>query len=447
MADSFPPGSMSWLLGIEDTCVHPPARFDMATLDEHALTDHDTYWREDLDTVRRLGATGLRYGVSWPLVHVAPGVFDWSVLDERLPYAAGDLGLTVIADLVHYGTPTWLDDAFADPGYPAAIAEFAGAFAARYRGLVDHITPLNEPVTTASFSGLRGIWPPALTGWTGWTTVALGVVAGIRAAIAAARAANPDVVVVHVEASALYLPSTPDLESHAELLRSLATLPTDLLLGRVDGAHPMYGWLLEHGAGADVLAGLRSEVPTIDLLGMNYYPDLTPRTLVDGGGAIEQVTTNRWVEGLRECLQSFAARYQAPILVTETSIEGSAERRADWLTASTREVLALREAGLDIRGYTWWPLLDFVDWSYASGGRNVEEFLLAPTSDGHGHRPADEQFGDVSAGKAAFLRRMGLLSLHEGPDGTLARVEGAASAAFRSVADRADRRTPPEHVS
>ena len=54
---------------------------------------------------------------------------------ERLQYA-GDLGLTIVADLVHYGTPTWLDDSFADIGYPDAIAEFAGAFAARYRGLV-----------------------------------------------------------------------------------------------------------------------------------------------------------------------------------------------------------------------------------------------------------------------------------------------------------------------
>ena len=109
-----------------------------------------------------------------------------------------ELGLTVIADLVHYGTPTWLPESFADDAYPEAAAEFAGAFAARYRGLVDHLTPLNEPVTTASFCGLRGVWPPARSGWTGWTSVVVGIVDGLRRSIAAIRAANPDAVVVHL---------------------------------------------------------------------------------------------------------------------------------------------------------------------------------------------------------------------------------------------------------
>lgn len=434
MTHAFAPGSMTWLLGIEDTCVHPPSRFEMAPLDEHALTEHTTRWREDLDAVADLGATALRYGVDWPLVHTAPGVYDWTVLDERLHYAAGDLGLTVIADLVHYGTPTWLEESFADPGYPAAIADFAGAFAGRYAGLVDHLTPLNEPVTTASFCGLRGVWPPALSGWRGWTAVALGIVEGIRCTIDAARAANPAVVIVHVEASAIYEPSAPDLEAHAELLRAVAALPTDLLLGQVDPAHPMHSWLLEHGAASETLAGFRSRVPSIDLLGMNYYPDLTPRTLVHGAHAVEQVAMNRWTDGLRDRLRFFADRFDVPVLVTETSIEGTETVRAAWLAESARAVLDLREEGLDIRGYTWWPLLDFVDWSYASGGRNVEEFLLDPRGGSDQHSAAGEVFGDVTAGRGGFLRRMGLLRLEEQPDGSLRRMPTSAVLAYRDLA-------------
>ena len=385
--------------------------------------------------MRDLGATALRYGVSWPLVHTAPGVFDWTVLDERLQYAAHDLGLTVVADLVHYGTPTWLNDSFADARYPDAIAEFAGAFTARYRDLVTHLTPLNEPVTTASFCGLRGVWPPALSGWTGWTTVTLGIVEGIRRTIAAARAANPDVVIVHVEASAIYTPSGTDLEEHAELLRAIAALPTELLLGRVDQTHTMHRWLLDHGADATMLDQFRADAPTVDLLGMNYYPDLTPRTLVRGERSIEQVTTNRWTEGLRDRLRWFADQYDVPLLVTETSIEGTEQVRADWVIDSARAVLDLRESGLDIRGYTWWPLLDFVDWSYASDGRNVEEFLLAPAivDTKHGAAVA-EVFAEPSAGKSAFLRRMGLFALEEQSDGSLRRVQTAAAAAFAQVA-------------
>ena len=432
-AEAFPPGSMSWLLGIEDTCVYPPSRFAMQPLDEHELTEHTLRWHQDLASVRDLGATGLRYGVSWPLVHTAPGVFDWSALDDRLHHAVNDLGLTVIADLVHYGTPTWLEGSFADPGYPAAIAEFAGAFAARYRGIVDHLTPLNEPVTTASFCGLRGVWPPALHGWAGWTTVTLAIVDGIRRTIDAVRAVNPDAVIVHVEASALYTPSGPELEEHAALLRRVSALPTELLLGLVDAGHPMHPWLLEHGADQRTLAEFQTEVPVIDLLGVNYYPDLTPRTRGHGADSSEQIAINRWAEGRRDRLQYFADRYDVPILLTETSIEGSELTRARWLADSVRAVLQLREEGLDIRGYTWWPLLDFIDWSYASGGRNVEEFLLTP-ADPEEHPSAErEVFGDVAAGKSTFLRRMGLLTLDEQPNGDLQRVPTAAAAAFKAL--------------
>jgi beta-glucosidase/6-phospho-beta-glucosidase/beta-galactosidase len=433
MTNAFPPGSMTWLLGIEDTCVYPPAAFAMSPLDEHELTEHTVRWREDLDSVKALGATALRYGVSWPLVHTAPGVFDWTVLDERLQYA-GDLGLTVVADLVHYGTPTWLEDSFADVGYPDAIAEFAGAFVRRYRGLVTHLTPLNEPVTTASFCGLRGVWPPALSGWRGWTTVTLAIVEGIRRTIAAARAADPDIVIVHVEASAIYTSSDPDLDEHADLLRRVAALPTELLLGTVDRTHAMHQWLIDNGADETVLDGFRIEAPAVDLLGVNYYPDLTPRTLVRGEHSVEQVTTNQWAEGLRDRLVWFAERYGVPLLVTETSIEGTEQTRADWVIDSARAVLDLRESGLDIRGYTWWPLLDFVDWSYASEGRNVEEFLLTPSDGDLQHGAAEaEVFADPGAGKSAFLRRMGLLTLEEQEDGSLRRVVTAAAAAFARI--------------
>jgi beta-glucosidase len=436
MTEAFPAGSMSWLLGIEDTCVYPPEHFDMAPLDEYDLTDHSLRWREDLTAAKELGATALRYGVSWPLVHTAPGVFDWSVLDERLRYAVQDLGLLIIADLVHYGTPTWLEDSFADPGYPDAVAEFTGAFADRYRGVVDHITPLNEPVTTASFAGLRGVWPPALTGWSGWTTVALGIVEGIRRSIAAARAANPDVVIVHVEAAALYTTAVPELEDHVALLRDTAALPTELLLGRVGPEHRRYEWLLAHGAAPEVLGRFRSSAPTIDLLGVNYYPDLTPRDLVRGVDSVEQITVNHWSDGLRDRLTWFAERYGVPMLVTETSIEGDESTRAAWLAESARCVLDLRSEGLDIRGYTWWPLLDFVDWSYASGGRNVEEFLLAPATAPEQHAAHVEVFGAVTDGRAAFLRRMGLLRLEEDQDGTLHRVPTIGSRAFAELSRR-----------
>lgn len=422
----FAPGTFTWALGIEDTCVHPPARFAMAPLDEHVLTGHDAAWRADLDTVRDLGATALRYGVDWPKVHLGPGRFDWSVLDERLPRAA-DGGVTVIADLVHYGTPTWLDDSFADPRYPDAIAEFAGAFAARYAGVVDHVTPLNEPITTASFAGLRGVWPPGLTGWAGWTCVVLAIATGIQRSVRAVRAANPDAVVVHVEASTLVEPGDDDPATAAEaaLLELLGTVPTDLVLGRVVAGHPAHDWLLVHGATESGLRDLVEGAVVLDLLGVNYYPDLTPRRLVTGAGGTVQRTHDRWTEGLAEALGRFDERYRLPMLVTETSIEGSDALRSAWVRDAAETVRALAVSGVDVRGFTWWPLFDFVDWSYAAGGRNVEEFELPDAV------VVDRTTSDR---KTPYLRRMGLVRLDEDEAGVLTRVPTSAAACFREQA-------------
>jgi hypothetical protein len=114
------------------------------------------------------------------------------------------------------------------------------------------------------------------------------------------------------------------------------------------------------------------------------------------------------------------------MLVTETSIEGDDDLRTAWVRDSVAAVTALADAGVDVRGWTWWPVFDFVDWSYASGGVNVEEFAV----------PDEVVAARQQAGgpKEPFLRRMGLVRLEERADGTLDRVETAAAAAFRAVA-------------
>lgn len=432
MSAPFEPGRITWMLGIEDTCVYPadPRR---AALDEHALTDHTTHWREDLALARDLGATAVRYGVSWPLVHVAPGEFDWTHLDAVLPYAVGELGLVVVADLVHYGTPPWLADSFADPGYPDAIEAFAAAFATRYRDLVQHFTPLNEPVTTASFCGLRGVWPPARTGWDGWVSVAVPIAVGMVRTMSAIRGVQPGASIVHVEAATDVTESDPQHAQHAALLRAVGWLPTDLMLGRVDAQHPMHAWLIEHGADPRDLEWLVANGAEPDLIGVNYYPDLTPRQLLLVEDAVAQLSHDRGSEGLAQALIAFGERYSLPLLVTETSIEGDDARRLEWLRESARAVHALAAGGLDLRGYTWWPLFDFVDWSWAAGGRNVEEFVVA--RDGGAVVGPAPSLGDPADGREAFLRRMGLVRLVEDPDGILQRVATPAADAFRQTAE------------
>jgi hypothetical protein len=260
----------------------------------------------------------------------------------------------------------------------------------------------------------------------------MSIVEGIRRTIAGVRAANPDAVIVHVEASTMYETSDDTLAGHTELLARIGNLPTDLLLGRVTTGHPLHAWLVEHGASPEALDGFVTDPPRLDLLGVNYYPDLTPRVIERVDDQIRQVTANRWADGLELALRSASSRYALPMIVTETSIEGDEDTRRRWAEDSVATVRRLRDQGLDIRGYTWWPLLDFVDWSYASGGRNVEEFVLDPHS---AATPTAEVFADVARGVTPFLRRMGLLTVTDAGDGQLSRTGTEASTAYRKEAN------------
>lgn len=424
----FAPATFTWLLGIEDTCVYPAPGFSMNPLDELELTGHRSSWRDDLDAAKALGAQAIRYGADWPLVCTAPGVYNWRSLDERVEYAVS-IGLAIVADLVHYGTPRWLTGSFSDPGYPDAVADFAAAYADHYKGLVGHVTPFNEPLTTASFCGLRGVWPPGLTGWDGWARVTANICDGIQRSVRRIRDANPEAGIVHVEASSLYSTDSPSLEAEARGLNRLGMLPTDLVLGRVEPGSRGYRWLCRNGVDPDQLRRLADGGVGIDVMGVNYYPDLSPRLLRPGVSGSQQIATNAWDDGLEASLRRFSARYEIPMVVTESSIEGSDGVRSSWVSSSIERIRGLIGQGLDIRGWTWWPLTDFVDWSYASGGRNVEEFTIS------------EDVVRQRTGSGAlepYLRRMGLLRLQERPGHVMERVRTEAADEYRRVAVAAE---------
>jgi hypothetical protein len=169
------------------------------------------------------------------------------------------------------------------------------------------------------------------------------------------------------------------------------------------------------------------------MLGINYYPDLSPRRLTASdvlSSGLAQEAHNLWTEGLETSVRAFAERYGLPMLITETSIEGDDVVRTSWLRSSVAAVHDLMAAGLDIRGYTWWPFFDFVDWSYASGGVNVEEFEIPP--DVLAAREAAFA-GPGRVAKTPFMRRMGLVRLDEDADGVLTLHPTRAAAEFAAL--------------
>jgi beta-glucosidase len=369
------PEQFVWATGVENTFI-PQGRPGQRPLDEFDLMSHYTHWKEDLKPCRELGIQAIRWGAPWYRLEPHPGVFDWSWTDEVIPYIVEELGITLIVDLVHYGCPFWLKREFINAGYAEAVSRYAAEFANRYSKLIHFYTPLNEPVVNALMCGKRGIWPPYLRGETGYIRILLQIVKGMLQTAARLREAAPTAQLVFVEATGLSRAADADLEPLAIEDQHRGYICYDLLTGRLVPGHPLYTWLLRNGVSPKTLDEIARNPVKIDVLGMNFYPQWSVKQLyVNRKGRI----SSRVSEGqasFSSLIEDYYRRYQVPIMITETSAFGSDEVRLTWLRESVGAIRGLREKGVPVYGYTWFPMHTMIDWRYRLGTEPAEKYRI-----------------------------------------------------------------------
>jgi beta-glucosidase/6-phospho-beta-glucosidase/beta-galactosidase len=370
------PEAFWWATGIEDTFITAPHPRTGRTLDEYELTQHDRRWREDLDLMAELGVKTARYGVPWHRIQPAPARWDWQHADAPLERLL-ELGIAPQVDLVHYGLPGWLEDAYLAPDYPERVADFAARLAERFCGRIHWYTPLNEPRITAWYCGRIGWWPPYRRSWNGFVEVMLAIAAGIQATIAALKAVDPDIVAYHVDATDIFEAATPDLQAEAELRQNLVFLALDLVSGRVDERHRLHGWLKRHGAGDDALERLMAQATPPAVIGLNLYPLFTRKRLMRDGEGRLRIRMPYTEAGLIETVATrYWQHYGVPMMISEVATSGSVARRLRWLERSVTAVRRLRAEGIPVVGYTWWPMFALVTWAWRQGQRDVARHLL-----------------------------------------------------------------------
>src|SRR5687768_9218887 len=125
--------------------------------DQLALTGH--YFRlDDLDRLADLGVRTIRYPVLWErIVAGRPFGDPWGWTDAVMARLQA-LGIEPIVGLVHHGSGPF-GTSLLDDGFAEGLAAFARTVAERYPW-VRLYTPVNEPLTTARFSALYGVWHP-----------------------------------------------------------------------------------------------------------------------------------------------------------------------------------------------------------------------------------------------------------------------------------------------
>ena len=208
------------------------------------LTDEVEPWKikRTLEMVREMGATWIVEYFPWAYHEASKGNLDWSHADLVVDHARRQ-GLTVIARLGM--VPEWArpdpderptTTTYLDEEHYADFARFVGAFAEHFRGRVDHIIIWNEPNIGLEW-GYRPVDPE------GYTEL-------LKAVYPAAKAANPDLVVLGGALAPTLAP-----EGDPEGMNDLIYLERMLAAGAgeaMDGlAAHAYGWRLAPDAPAD----------------------------------------------------------------------------------------------------------------------------------------------------------------------------------------------------
>jgi beta-glucosidase/6-phospho-beta-glucosidase/beta-galactosidase len=359
----------------------------------------------DLDAIAELGIRRLRYPVLWE--HTAPNqpkTCDWSWSDARLPRLQ-ELGIEPIIGLVHHGSgPRYT--ALNRKNFATGLARHASQVAQRYPWL-RHYTPVNEPLTTARFSALYGLWYPHTTSDRTFVRALLNQLQATKLSMKAIREVNSAAQLIQTEDLG-QSHGTPAMQEQVEFENHRRWLSFDILTGRVDRQHPLWDYLRASGATeAELLAWTDDPMPP-DVLGINHY--LTSERFLDD--EFERYPPGSWaghparyadVEAIRvdfgphgemagiQCLlQDAWQRYNIPLAVTEAHLGCTREEQMRWLNHVWQAAQnARQENGADVQAVTVWSLLGAYDWNslltreaghYEPGVFDVRSGQLRPTA-------------------------------------------------------------------
>ncbi|WP_404287910.1 family 1 glycosylhydrolase [Microvirga sp. RSM25] len=339
---------------------------------------------EDLDRIAELGIRTLRHPVLWERISPeSPDRTDFSWHDPRLKHLQA-LGIRAIAGLCHHGSgPRYTH--MLDPAWPELLARHAANVAERYPHL-DLYTPVNEPLTTARFSGLYGHWYPHGTSYEAFLKILVNECKATVLSMRAIRKVRPDAQLVQTDDMGKTF-STPALAYQAEHENQRRFLSFDLLCGMVDRGHPWWDTFIRNGvAQADLELFLEADAAP-DIIGINHY--LTSERYLDermvrypehhwGGNGRHRYADAEAVRmplpsadlGPAARLREVWERYRRPVAVTEVHHGSTRDDQLRWLMQVWNDVNTLRDEGADIRAVTVWSLYGAVDWNSLLTCRN-----------------------------------------------------------------------------
>ena len=349
--------------------------------------DHYHRWEADVDLIASLGVDAYRLSIAWPRVMHADGRPNHKGLDfyKRLLDRLAERGIRCMATLYHWDLPQHLEDrgGWLDRDIAYRFADYADLVSRELSGRASAWATLNEPLCSALLGYGLGQHAPGLAKPRFATQAMHHLLLAHGLALAPLAANDPQAqrgIVANVARGSTQGESAADHEA----ARLFEVHHNDWVLQPLlAGSYPreFFKW---PGIEPPVQDGdMKTISQPLDFLGINYYF----RSTVRSGGPFGFVEAQRdgvertqmgwevYPQGLEDLLRGIDATYPnlPPIYITENGmssddrvVNGHVDdtQRQSYLQRHFAAVSRAIDAGVDVRGYYIWSLMDNFEWNF-----------------------------------------------------------------------------------
>ncbi len=335
------------------------------------------YTREnDIENFAALGIKALRYPVLWEFHQPETNTkinWDWS---EKKLNTINSFSITPIVGLLHHGSgPRYTS--LLDKNFAESLASYAGKVAQKFPWLT-YYTPVNEPLTTARFSGMYGIWYPHKRNDIYFARMFLNEMKAVVLSMDEIRKINPEAKLIQTEDLGKTY-SSQLLKYQADFENERRWLTYDILFGKLNKDHPLWHHFIRLGIPQKDLEFFLKHTCPPAIMGFNHY--VTSERYIDdnltkypshtyGSNEVHEYADVEAIRvdheqpsGLKHLLQEAWNRFKWPMALTEVHLHCGREEQLRWFKEAWDTCVALNQSGLEIQAITAWSLLGAFGWN------------------------------------------------------------------------------------
>jgi hypothetical protein len=346
------------------------------------VTGHLDMLEEDYQNLSFFDIKTVREGIRWSQVEKQPYRYEWDDVGKIINHSLEN-DIQVVWDICHFGFPDDLTPLH--PMFAKRFSSLCSAFVKYYRS-VDSIntlvvTPINEVSFLSWLGGDACGTAPYCKGY-GWE-VKYALMRAYIEGIEGMKEADDNVRILTTEPLTNMVPPLNATEAeiaHAAKIHNEQFQMLDILSGRI-------------------CPELRGKPEYIDIIGCNYY--YNNQWIVDSCECLpwaNETNDPRWLP-LRTLLKDLYDRYEAPIVLSETSHPG--EHKPNWIQFIARECQSVINDGIPLWGICWYPIVDRPDWDHLEPWHKAGLWNIDKKDDGKLTRildaPAANAFLDVQS--------------------------------------------------